>query len=674
MAVSLNATIGLVTTKFTAGVARLGGAIKGIGTKIRGMVSGATGRLAMLAGAAGLGMVIRKAIALGSEMSDLSDRTHTTVERFGALREIARDAGVEASILERALRNVSNRTQAAALGNKSYEEALSRLGIVMKDFIDLDSGLKFEQIAKAVEKAENKGRAFHDVAVILGERAGPQLKEVLREVAEKGLDPLADALLKTGQIMSNDTAQSLDKLEDMLQRAKDQMIIVTGNMLNAFIPTNKEAKNAVNELVDKGVVMLATALGVVVIALKQAVAFINFLIDAGGSLVDVLAELGPAFSKLGDAIIAFGKGGPLGLMKAGQAMAEFGVEAGKAWDKHGKGVKEAGEEFGKATKANAEQFNGLVKQQGAFAFLAKLGANNVADAANQAVKLRFNVGRAGGAAWNLKNQIFIAKGNVVAMKDKVNELKLAIDNANIGANLMAGFFGDAAGFANDILRDQGLANAERKRIEEMQKAALKAEEKMRDMTKEGFNALVQKKLQIEFLAKAWLEENQAAALVNLTQDQMNEKILGAINHVPALRDAYGEVNDRIGEADAGLRDHVLQLQLMDAAAIMNRDHHGEIVDQVWGLVAAQQAAIAEAIRLQDLEMANMVAGEGLDEAKEKMAGLIAQQAALNLEAQKHPMIEPGLVNPDAADFRIFKEQKTLLVDIDDKLGGLFINQ
>ena len=346
MAVSLNATIGLVTTKFTSGVARLGGAIKGIGTKIRGMVSGATGKLALLAGAAGLGMVIRKAIALGSEMSDLADRTHTTVERFGALREISRDAGVEASILERALRNVNLRTQDAEKGNKSYGDALERLGIKMKDFIDLDSALKFEQIAIALDKAEDKGEAFRDVATILGERAGPMLTETLREVAEKGLDPLADALLKTGQIMSNDTAKSLDKLEDMFQRAKDQMIIVTGNMLNAFIPTNKKAKDAVNELVDKGVVMLATALGVVVIALKQAVAFINFLIDAGGSLVDVLAELGPAFSKLGDAIIAFGKGGPLGLMKAGQAMAEFGVEAGKAWDKHGKGVKEAGEEFG----------------------------------------------------------------------------------------------------------------------------------------------------------------------------------------------------------------------------------------------------------------------------------------------------------------------------------------
>ena len=674
MAVSLNATIGLVTTKFTAGVARLGGAIKGIGTKIRGMVSGATGRLAMLAGAAGLGMVIRKAIALGSEMSDLADRTHTTVERFGALREISRDAGVEASILERALRNVGLRSQAAADGNKSYADALERLGINMKDFLDLDAGLKFEAIAKGLEKAQNKGEAFRDVATILGERAGPMLTETLREVAEQGLDPLADALLATGQIMSNDTAKSLDKLEDMFQRAKDQMIIITGNMLNAFIPTNKEAKNAVNELVDKGVVMLATALGVVVIALKQAVAFINFLIDAGGSLVDVLAELGPAFSKLGDAIIAFGKGGPMGMINAAKAMAEFGDEAGKAWDKHGKGVKEAGEEFGKATKENAEQFNGLIKQQGAFAFLAKLGANNVADAANQAVKLRFNMAGAGGAAWNLKNQIFIAKGNVQAMERNLKRLVDELDKAEKGAKAMAGFMGDAAGFAKDILDNEKLTNKERRRMKEMMEAAAKAAEKMKDMTKEGFNALVKQKMQIEVLALEWLKLHAPMKVAKATQEELAGLIQNSINNVPTLRDKYKEVGERIDEAAAGLNDAVVLGNLMAANAELTRDHHGELMNNVWGVVGAQQALVAEQIRLLDLEMATLVDGDAMDDAKAKMAELQAEQAALNAEAHKHPMIAPGLVNPDAADFRIFKEQKTLLQQIDNKMGGLFVNQ
>lgn len=674
MAVSLNATIGLVTTKFTAGVARLGTAIKGIGSRIRGMVSGATGRLAMLAGAAGLGMVIRKAIALGSEMSDLADRTHTTVERFGALREISRDAGVEASILERALRNVGLRSQAAADGNKSYADALERLGINMKDFLDLDAGLKFEEIAKGLDKAQNKGEAFRDVATILGERAGPMLTETLREVADKGLDPLADALLATGQIMSNDTAKSLDKLEDMFARAKDQMVIVTGNMLNAFIPTNKDAKNAVNDLVDKGVVLLAQALGVVVIALKQAVAFINFLIDAGGSLIDVLADLGPAFDKLANAMTIFANKGILGLPDATKEMLKFGDEAKKAWNKHGDGVKKAGKKFGEATKANAKQFGDLINAQGAFNFLAELGKNKVKDAGAEAKKLRFDMQGAGGAAGVLAWNINVAKDNVKIMEQRLKDLVAELDKAEKGAKAMAGFMKDAAGFAKDILDNEKLTNKERRRMKEMMEAAAKAAQKMKDMTKEGFNALVRQKTQIEVLALEWLKLHAPMKVAKATQEELTGLIQNSIKNVPTLRDKYKEVGERIDEAAAGLNDAVVLGNLMAANAELTRDHHGELMNKVWGVVGAQQALVAEQIRLLDLEMANLVDGDAMDEAKAKMVELQAEQAALNAEANKHPMIEPGLVNPDAADFRIFKEQKTLLQQIDGKMGGLFVNQ
>ena len=674
MAVSLNATIGLVTTKFTSGVKRLGGAIKGIGSKIRGMVSGATGRLAMLAGAAGLGMVIRKAIALGSEMSDLADRTHTTVERFGALREISRDAGVEASILERALRNVNLRTIDAVDGNKNYGDALKRLKINMEEFVGLDSALKFEQIAIALEKSTNKGEAFRDVATILGERAGPMLTETLREVAEKGLDPLADALLKTGQIMSNDTAKSLDKLEDMFARAKDQMIIVTGNMLNAFIPANKGAKNAVNDLVDKGVVILATALGTVVIVLKQTFDFITFLIAAGGSLIDVLADLGPAFGKIADAMKIFADKGILGLPDATKAMLAFGDEAGKAWDKHGKGVKEAGVEFGKATKANVDQMTDLHKAQGAFNFLAKLGANNVQDAANKAANLRFNMGGAGGAAWNLKQQILFAQQNIDFMNARLVQTRLDLDNANLGAQALAGFMGDAAGFAADILLDVGLTVRERKRLELMEQAALAAQQAAHDLTKEGFNALVKRKLAIEALAKAWIIEQSPLKWANANLEKQNDLILNAITNVPALRDAYGEVGERIDEATSGLSDAVVLGQLGAANAELNRDHHGELLNHVWGIAGAQAQIVAQQIQLLEMKIPGLVDPDALEEAKSSLAALQLQQAELNAEANRHPMIEPGLVNPDAADFRIFKEQKTLLGQIDDKLGGLFVNQ
>jgi hypothetical protein len=362
------------------------------------------------------------------------------------------------------------------------------------------------------------------------------------------------------------------------------------------------------------------------------------------------------------------------MVKAAAAMGDFGVEAKKAWDKHGKGVKEAGVEFGKATKANAEQFNGLIKQQGAFAFLAKLGANNVADAANQAVKLRFNMGLGGGAAGILAANIANAKWMVAGMQANVVQLKLDLDNANLGAAALAGFMGDAAGFANDLLKDVGLTIAERKRLELMEKAALAAQQKAHDLTKEGFNALVKRKLAIEALALEWLKVHQPQLVANANADELNAMILGAINHVPALRDRYKEVSERIGEAAAGLADAVVLGNLAAANAELNRDHHGELLNHAWGIAGAQAKIVEQQIQLLNMQIPGLIDGAALDEAKAKLAELQIQQSALNEEAMKHPMIEPGLVNPDAADFRVFKESKVLLGHIDDKLGGLFVNQ
>jgi hypothetical protein len=362
------------------------------------------------------------------------------------------------------------------------------------------------------------------------------------------------------------------------------------------------------------------------------------------------------------------------MVKAAAAMGDFGVEAKKAWDKHGKGVKEAGVEFGKATKANAQQFDELINQQGKFAFLAELGKNKVADAANEAKKLRFEMGVGAGAAGILAGNIANAKWMINGMNANLVQLKLDLDNANAGAAALAGFMGDAAGFAAKILNQVGLTIKERKRLEKMEKAALAAQQKAHDLTKEGFNALVKRKLAIEALAKAWLMEEAPMKWKNANLERQNELILGAITHVPALRDAYGEVSDRIGEAAAGLGDAVVLGQLAAANAELNRDHHGELLNHVWGIAGAQAKIVEQQILLKEMEIATLVAGEGLDEAKAKLAELQILQAELNAEANKHPMIEPGLVNPDAADFRVFKDSKTLLGQIDEKLGGLFVNQ
>ena len=370
----------------------------------------------------------------------------------------------------------------------------------------------------------------------------------------------------------------------------------------------------------------------------------------------------------------FANKGILGLPDATKEMVKFGDEAKKAWDKHGDGVKDAGKKFGDATKANANQFQDLINKQGDFNFLANLGKNKVRDAGAEAKKLRFDMQGAGGAAGVLAANINLAKDNVMIMEQRLKQLVVELDKAEKGAKAMAGFMKDAAGFAKDILDNEKLTNAERKRMKEMMVAAAKAAEKMKDMTKDGFNELVKIKTQIEVLALEWLKIHQPQKVANANQAELNAMIQGAINHVPTLRDKYGEVNERIDEAAAGLQDAVVLGKLVAANGELARDHHGELMNNVWGVVGAQQALVAEQIRLLNLEMATLVDGDAMERAKERMAELQAQQAALNEEANQHPMIEPGLVNPDAADFRVFQEQKTLLQQIDHKMGGLFVNQ
>ena len=666
MAISLKATLGLITTPFTGGLKRIGGALKTVGTKIRGMVSGAVGRFAVLAGATGLGMVLRKAIALGSEMSDLADRSQTTVERFGALRELSRDAGVEVSVLERALRNVNLRAQAAADGNRAYGDAVKRLGLDLKGFLKLDSGQKFQAIADAVSVAANKSEAFRDVATLLGERAGPQLTEVLREVREKGLDPLANALVKTGQVMDNDTAKAMDRLEDVLQRAKDQIIIVAAKMLNAFIPAGKDANQALNELVDKGVKMLAKGLGNLVLAIKQAVHFIEFLIDAGGELMGIFKEM-----DLGKAFKALTSGNPLERMKA---FAELGNRVGAAWEKSGPKIQKHMDAFKKKSLESAKAFEDLNKEQGKFAFLANLGANNVARVGAAAVVV--GVGMRGGnqAAFGLGRNLNLARGNLQAAQGWLNRLNGELNQAQQGAQQLAGFFGNAANLANQLLQKEQMRRRERIRVEQMRQAALKNQQKFADMTKEGFNALVAQHQQIQALAIEWVKVNKGPELARANQKEVNQLIADAIAMNPELRKKFEDVTNRILAARKGLKNANVQLKLMDANAHLARDAHGELLEEVFGIKRAMEDVARLEKEVADLELAVNTDPAKLDEMKEKLEEAKKKQAELNAMAGKHPVVDPGVFNAKAPDFQVFRDQKRILTLIDRKLGGFFINQ
>lgn len=215
---------------------------------VTGFVSSSMRSFGALAGFAGLGALSRGAINLGSQISDLATQLRIGTTELQVLQYAAQEAGVSSETLERALRNVQLRTQDALNGNKRYAEALQRLGLNVQKFAKLSTDKKFEAIAIAQSKAKDSAQAFRDVAIILGERAGPQLQEVLQSIAKEGFKSVEDAAKKAGQVMEDQTIKKLDKASDEISKFKKMLTILSGEILTVAVPAFKKLGESIGTI------------------------------------------------------------------------------------------------------------------------------------------------------------------------------------------------------------------------------------------------------------------------------------------------------------------------------------------------------------------------------------------------------------------------------------------
>lgn len=240
---SLFARMGLNTKAFTQGIDAAQKRTKGFSSILGGLGA----QLTALASVGGLVLASRRAIQLGRDMEQLANRTNTTVESFMALRAAAMDSGSSQQTLERALRNVNARTVEATRGNKAYAEALEELGLNVEQFASLNVEQRFEAIAKAVAGAEDEHRALAIASRILGERAGPELLETLRQVGSDGLDPLIAKMKAAGRVMGRDTVKSLEALDTNLGALSERFTIFVAVLIARVTPAILKLIDTVNE-------------------------------------------------------------------------------------------------------------------------------------------------------------------------------------------------------------------------------------------------------------------------------------------------------------------------------------------------------------------------------------------------------------------------------------------
>ena len=225
---SIFARLGLDTSQFQTG-------LRTARRSATNFTRGVGGQFAAAAGIAGMGAMVNKGVQLGGTLSDLSAQLRINVEDLQVLQFAAQEAGVESSILERGLRNLQLRTQEATEGNQSYADAFDALGLNMFEFNALPTEEKFVAIAEAAQDATDENEAYNAVAILVGQRAGPALTEVLGRVAHN-YDNVKQAAHDAGQVMTRDTAESMDRLADNVERLNTRFTIIAANVTNFVLP------------------------------------------------------------------------------------------------------------------------------------------------------------------------------------------------------------------------------------------------------------------------------------------------------------------------------------------------------------------------------------------------------------------------------------------------------
>lgn len=223
-------------TKTSANAVKTAAALTGIGT---------AGAVLALVG------LTKSAIEYGSALTDAAKATGVGVEALQVLRMMADKAGASHASIEKALIAAQKASVDAADGLTTYSRSFERLNIDVESFIKLPQERKLETIGKAMANAKDKNRAYSDVVAILGKKNAPALMEVLQDLAENGFDAAAESAREMGQIMSEETAQSMDAMADAMATVKREMsnawagvVVSVANVIPALNTVNTEIASA----------------------------------------------------------------------------------------------------------------------------------------------------------------------------------------------------------------------------------------------------------------------------------------------------------------------------------------------------------------------------------------------------------------------------------------------
>ena len=183
--------------------------------KFEAFARGMTAAGAMLSGAGalllgGLGIGVDAAMRIGSELTDVSDRTGVATDALSALAAAAADSGASLSDVEAGLRGLAKFTLAVGKGGKQAAQVLDMLGISAEDFMQADQLGRLGMIADGLARIEDPALRTALAMAALG-KSGTALIPMLAG-GSQGLNELITNMHRLGVTFDKDAIAKADEM------------------------------------------------------------------------------------------------------------------------------------------------------------------------------------------------------------------------------------------------------------------------------------------------------------------------------------------------------------------------------------------------------------------------------------------------------------------------------
>jgi hypothetical protein len=177
-----------------------------------------------------------KATLEGSEtLTRLSKQTGLSTDLIQGFGRAARETGVNQEVANNALAKFTVNVGKAGIGSKASRDALTDLGLSIKDFSKLAPDQQFALVAQKLAAIADPARRARD-EVALFSRAGVQLDQALQSVGREGLDPFVQHMKDLGVFLDAESIGAIKGAAESFKNLGDTVKGLATKFLVDLVP------------------------------------------------------------------------------------------------------------------------------------------------------------------------------------------------------------------------------------------------------------------------------------------------------------------------------------------------------------------------------------------------------------------------------------------------------